>query len=304
MKLSFVIPIHNERDTLATLAEGIREHTSGLDIGVLFVDDGSTDGSAEVLQDLADSHDWIEVIAFRRNLGKSAALEAGFTRVDADIVFTMDGDLQDDPKEIPRFLEKLNEGYDVVCGWKAVRHDPWHKTVPSRLYNKFVVRIFGLPIHDVNCGYKALRGEVTKRIKVYGEMHRLVPILATHMGYRVTEIAVEHHPRRFGKSKYGFERFSRGALDVLSLWFLDRHTHSPGHFFGRLGFMQWGLGVLFVVGALALGFTGVSLTLTILAAALAAALFAGGTALIGLGLIGELIVLNLIQTDLSDYIQE
>ena len=244
MRISFVIPVYNERETLEPLVEGIREHVAPHDHQILLVDDGSTDGSFEIMRELEERFDAVEVIRLRRNFGKSAALAVGFARVDGELVFTMDSDLQDDPKEIPRFIGQLGEEYDVVCGWKAVRHDPWHKTAPSRVYNAFVSWLFGLPVHDVNCGFKLLRREVAERVRVYGEMHRLIPVHAHALGFRVTEIDVEHHERRHGVSKFGFERFSRGALDVLTMWFLTRHRHHPGHLFGKVGIVEIGLGGL------------------------------------------------------------
>lgn len=234
MKITFVIPVYNERDTLEHLAAGIVKHTEGHDIRLLFVDDGSTDGSREVLQRLRETMANVEVIRFRRNAGKSAALATGFAHAEGDVVFTMDADLQDDPAEIPHFLEKMEEGFDVVVGWKMKRHDPWHKTFPSHVYNRFVAKTFRLPLHDINCGFKAYRAEVVKRLRVYGEMHRLLPALAAGLGYRIAEIPVTHHARRYGVSKYGFERFARGALDVVAVWFLLHHAYTPGHFFGKV----------------------------------------------------------------------
>ena len=223
MKIAVVIPVYNERETLAPLAEQVRNHLSSHEHRILFVDDGSTDGSWDALRALHARYDDIDALRFRRNFGKTAALAAGFERADGDVVITMDSDLQDDPKEVSRFIGKLEEGYDVVCGWKVKRRDPWTKTIPSRIYNRVVSWMFGIELHDVNCGYKALRTDVAKRLPLHGDMHRLIPVLAARLGARVTEIAVEHHPRRWGASKYGIERFWQGIRDTLLIFFSKRH---------------------------------------------------------------------------------
>lgn len=303
-KITVVIPVFNERETLTPLVESILAHAGSHPLRILFIDDGSDDGSYEVLCDLYARFAEVDFVRLRRNFGKSAALAAGFARVEGDLVITMDGDFQDDPKEIPRFIEKIQEGYDVVVGWKAVRRDPWHKTIPSRIYNRCVSWLFGLGLHDVNCGYKALRAEVARDLRVYGEMHRLIPVLAANLGYRVTEIAVEHNPRTYGKSKYGFERFSRGAVDVVSALFLSRYRETPGHFFGPLavagivlgvggmlaGALVWALGQAPVVG-LAFCLSGV-------------ALLVGGVVIGAVGLAAELVVQKRALVDPAPYIVE
>lgn len=218
MKISFVIPAYNECETLSALIEGIHEHAADHDHSICIVDDGSTDKTPGVCAEITAHDDSVHIIRFPENKGKSAALAAGFARAEGELVITMDADLQDDPKEIPRFIEAVEKGADLVCGWKAQRRDPWHKTVPSRVYNGFVSRIFGLALHDVNCGYRAMRLEVVKDLVLYEGMHRLIPIVAAHNGFAVTEITVEHHPRRHGTSKYGWSRFPRGAWDVMRLW--------------------------------------------------------------------------------------
>lgn len=298
MKVTFVIPAFNEQQTLESLAEAITEHVQPHEHRIVFVDDGSTDGSCCALAAIQARFPTVDLIRFRRNLGKSAALAAGFARAlefadqPDDVVFTMDADLQDDPKEIPRFLEKLNAGYDLVVGWKAVRHDPWHKTIPSRLYNRVIARVFDLPLHDVNCGFKAFRREVVKRLRLYGELHRLIPVFAAHMGYRIAEIPVMHHPRAHGKSKYGFKRFHRGAADALTVWFLLRHGHAPGHFFCKHALGMAGLGLLCLAGGAAGLVAGYILAGAAVCLA-GACLLAGGTSLVGLGLIAELLVRRL-----------
>lgn len=298
MKLSFVIPVYNERDTLEPLTEGILEHAADHEVCIIFVDDGSTDGSFEELQRLHDAHrNQIRLVRQRGNFGKSAALATGFSRADGDAVFTMDSDLQDDPKEIPRFIEKLEEGFDVVCGWKSTRHDPWHKTFPSFFYNKFVAKLFGLPIHDVNCGFKLFRTEVVKKIQVYGEMHRLIPALAHTLNYRVTEIPVLHHPRRYGVSKFGFERFTRGALDVMTVYFLRRYQHSPNHFFGSAGFLMILLGLLSLLATVPVGYFVGNDAATAAVAAVAVVLVVTGVNTLGIGLLAELMLAHFIRID-------
>ena len=234
MSMVIVIPVYNEQDSLDALANAITAHTGGRPHRVLFVDDGSTDASWERILRLRERHPHMDAVRLRRNFGKTIALGVGFALARGEIIVTMDADLQDDPKELPRMLAKLDEGFDVVCGWKQRRHDPWHKTIPSRVYNAWIARMFKLPIHDVNTGFKAMRAGAVKAMPLHGDMHRLIPVFASNMGYRVTEIPVEHHARRFGKSKYGFERFAKGALDAITAMFLTRHGDAPGQFFGKM----------------------------------------------------------------------
>lgn len=220
--------------------------TQGLDIEVIFVDDGSTDGSWETEARLAAEEPNTRAIRFRRNFGKAAALAAGFEAARRPLVMTMDADLQDDPKEIPRFLAALDEGADVISGWKRVRHDPWHKTGPSRVFNWLVGQLTGVQIHDHNCGFKAYRREIFNEVRLYGELHRFVPVLAAARGWRVGEIAVEHHPRQFGKSKYGARRLVKGFLDLLTIYFLTGYAQRPLHLMGSIGLLSFlaGLGGL------------------------------------------------------------
>lgn len=296
MKLSFVIPVFDERDTLQTLFDGIVTHAPDAELDVIFIDDGSTDGSTDILRTLSENDARVTLIELDGNCGKSIALAAGFAQVSGDVVFTMDSDLQDDPAEIPNFLAKLDEGFDVVCGWKAVRHDPWHKTFPSRIYNWGVGKVFDLPLHDVNCGYKLFRREVIDNTVVYGELHRLIPILAHDRGFRIGEIPVKHKRREFGHSKYGLERFSRGALDVLTMWILHTRMRAPGHFFGKIAFVE-------IVGAIAcgaiagvLGYNG-HIASTIALAAAAAILLGTGIAVFTLGIMAEHMLKHFIRVD-------
>ena len=237
MLLSIVIPVYNEEESLQELLSRIDRvaNTHGYQISILMVDDGSTDGSWGVIESLAAQHSAVRGLKLRRNFGKAAALAAAFERVEGDFVITMDADLQDDPTEIPNLLAKLNEGYDVVSGWKQVRHDPWHKVFPSRLFNGMISWLTGVRLHDHNCGLKAYRREVLNEVHLYGEMHRFVPVLAASKGFRVAEIVIQHHPRKHGQSKYGFERFVKGFLDLLTVYFLTGYGNRPQHLLGTFG---------------------------------------------------------------------
>ena len=235
MKLSFVIPVYNEDQSLKQLYAEIIENTSNMKYEIIFVDDGSTDSSFEIMQELAKEDKKVKIIRFRKNFGKAAGLQSGFDAITGDIIFTMDADLQDDASEIPNFLKKLEEGYDLVTGWKKKRKDPISKTGPSKLFNSIVSSSFGLKLHDFNCGSKAYRKEVIKELDIYGEMHRYVPALAHAKGFKVAEIPVHHRSRKFGKSKYGAERYLRGFLDLLTVKLVTGYIHSPLYLFGRIG---------------------------------------------------------------------
>lgn len=249
-RLSFVIPFLNEEKTLRELFDRIAEAVRpllgpGETFEVLFIDDGSTDDSAAVVERLVGEYPEVRLIELQGNFGKSAALAAGFRQTSGEIVFTLDADLQDDPKEIPRFLEKLNEGFDVVSGYKEKRNDPFTKVLPSRVFNWMVRRSTGITLHDVNCGFKAYRHRVLKNVRLYGELHRFVPVLAHWKRFRVGEIVVEHHARQHGVSKFGGGRFFRGLMDLLTVVFLMKYERRPAHFFGGLGTLTLlsGLGV-------------------------------------------------------------
>ena len=250
-QVSFVIPTLDERDTVGRLHLAITQvcQAEALSYQIIFVDDGSSDGTREILELLASEHAATEAILLRRNFGKAAALSAGFDAATGEIVITMDADLQDDPKEIPRFLAKLNEGYDVVSGWKRVRNDPWHKVLPSRVFNWLVSRSTGVRLHDHNCGFKAYRREIFDEVKLYGELHRFVPVLAASRGWKVAEIEVDHHAREFGRSKYGASRLIKGFLDLLTIVFLTGFGRRPLHLIGSVGllcFVVGGLGMLYL----------------------------------------------------------
>jgi glycosyltransferase involved in cell wall biosynthesis len=249
MKLSIVIPVKNEHESLRPLADAIVKVMGPLNLEyeLLFIDDGSTDGSFEVIRSLKVPGARIRAYRFSRNYGKSAALAIGIARAEGDRIVTMDADLQDDPAAIPDLLKKLDEGYDLVSGWKKIRHDPISFTVPSRIWNRATSLIAGVHLHDFNCGLKAYQAATAKSLEIYGERHRYLPVLANWDGWRVTEIPVTHHERRFGKSKYGFGKFFKGFLDLLTLLFLRRYLRSPLHFFGLVGILLMAAGAMVLV---------------------------------------------------------
>ncbi|GAB1429937.1 glycosyltransferase family 2 protein [Ignavibacteria bacterium] len=293
--VSLVIPLLNEAESLKELAQRIDEQFLRLpeyDYDILFIDDGSTDDSFQIIRQIATENQRVHAIRFRRNCGKSAALAIGFAEVHGDVVMTMDADLQDDPAEIPNLLAKLNEGYDLVSGWKKKRYDPFHKTLPSLLFNYVTSLAAGIKLHDFNCGLKIYRRDVVKTLKVYGEMHRYLPALAFWEGFRVTEIPVHHHPRKYGYSKFGFSRFFKGFLDLLTVMFTTRYVKRPLHLFGTMGTLFALAGFimdLYLSIEWALGRTSLSNRPL---AMFGVALIIVGVQLISIGLIGELIVKN------------
>jgi dolichol-phosphate mannosyltransferase len=239
MKLSVVIPVYNEVDSLQALHSELCEvaRASGYALEIQFIDDGSSDGSWDAIQRLAAMDPQVHGIRFRRNFGKAAALSAGFASAAGDIVLTLDADLQDDPREIPRLLAELEHGMDVISGWKRVRHDPWHKVLPSRVFNWLVGILTGVRLHDHNCGFKCYRRQVLSELRLYGELHRFVPVLAAARGWKVGEIVVNHRPRQSGQSKYGVKRFVTGFLDLLTVYFLTSFGQRPQHLLGSLGLL-------------------------------------------------------------------
>jgi dolichol-phosphate mannosyltransferase len=244
--ISVVIPVYNEAQSLPLLHDELAKVAgeARLDLDVWFVDDGSTDRSWAVIAELARKHLAVNGIRFRRNFGKAAALSAGFRAARGQIVMTLDADLQDDPAEIPRFLDALAGGLDVVSGWKKLRHDPFHKVGPSRVFNWMVSRLTGVALHDHNCGMKGYRAEVFREIRLYGELHRFIPVLAAARGFKVGEVPVNHRPRRFGHSKYGMRRFIKGFLDLLTVKFLTGFGQRPQHLLGSIGLFFFVLGLL------------------------------------------------------------
>src|SRR3989440_6482360 len=247
--ISIVVPVMNEEQSIAILFDKLSEQLDSLGqtYEIIFVDDGSTDNTFVELKKLHDEHPGIvRVVRFRRNFGKTPALVAGFARCHGEIIFTMDGDLQDDPEEIPNFLAKLDEGYDLVSGWKFPRLDPPSKTFPSRVFNGMVSTLTGVHLHDINNGFKAYRREGIEdtHLKLYGEFHRFVPVMAHCRGFRIAEIKVKHHPRIYGVSKFGARRFARGLIDLLNVLFLTTFLRTPLRLFGPQGFWTFFLGVL------------------------------------------------------------
>ena len=297
-RLALVIPVYNERESLPQLLSEIdavkTEHQ--YDCMVLLIDDGSRDGSWDEIVELSRKYPYVNGIRFRNNFGKAAALAAGFQYTDADIVMTLDADLQDDPKEIPRFLDVLNQGYDVVSGWKKVRHDPWHKVFPSRVFNAMVSKATGVKLHDHNCGFKAYRGAVVKEVRLYGELHRFVPVLAANRGFKVGELVVHHRARQHGHSKYGVKRFLKGFIDLVSVRFVTQFGHRPAHYFGTMAVVPLLLGTVGIITLIVSGIIscttdyGLSLYSSVIIMMLSLALLLLASQLLLTGLVTELIV--------------
>jgi dolichol-phosphate mannosyltransferase len=288
--ISVVVPVRNEEETLGFLYEELLAALEPLDRPweAIFVDDGSTDGSFAALTRLHAGRPNVRVVRLRRNFGKAAALSAGFEQAHGDVVVTIDGDLQDDPAEIPRLLAKLDEGFDLVSGWKARRRDPWTRRELSRIFNASTSILSGIRLHDMNSGLKAYRGEVARGLRLYGELHRFVPVLAHYQGYRVAELPVNHRPRGHGRSRYGLERYLRGFLDLLTVSFMGRYRHRPLHLFGGLGLLLGlaGFAVLVYLTALKLGGSAIGHRPLLILGVL---LVVVGLQFFSLGLISELI---------------
>jgi glycosyltransferase involved in cell wall biosynthesis len=244
-QVSVIVPLLNEEESIPELYNRIESVMKRMKkpFEVIFVDDGSTDGSFRVLQHLHEQHPEVKVVRFRRNFGKSAALSVGFREARGEFVITMDADLQDDPEEIPELIAVLGNDYDLVSGWKKRRMDPITKTIPSRFFNFVTAKMTGIPLHDFNCGLKAYRQEVAKEIKVHGELHRYIPVLAHWAGYRVTEKPVKHHPRKYGRTKFGISRFFNGFLDLVTVLFTTHYIRRPLHLFGVWGMISFLTGV-------------------------------------------------------------
>ncbi len=244
--ISFVIPTKNEEGSVSILYNEIIEvmEKLGYPFEIIFVDDGSTDLTFEKLKELHQRDKRVKVIKLRGNCGKSMALQAGFEYSKGEIVFTLDGDLQDNTKEIPNFLEELENGYDLVSGWKKKRYDPMTKVIPSKIFNYLARRLTGVNIHDTNCGFKVYKREVIQNLNLYGELYRFIPIIASKQNFNVGEIVVEHRPRQFGKTKFGWGRTIKGFLDLITIFFLTSYLNRPGHFFGTLGLISFFFGFL------------------------------------------------------------
>ncbi len=310
MDISVIVPLYNEDESLPELAAWIERvmAENGFSYEVLFIDDGSTDRSWDVITGLSQRNPAMKGVRFRRNYGKSPALHTGFTRAQGDVVITMDADLQDSPDEIPELYRMITaEGYDLVSGWKQKRYDPLSKTIPTKLFNATARKVSGIKnLHDFNCGLKAYRNEVVKHIEVYGDMHRYIPYLAKNAGFtRIGEKVVHHQARKYGSTKFGLDRFVNGYLDLATLWFTGKFGAKPMHFFGLLGSLMFIIGfiAIIIVGAMKLynmhhglpyilvtdsPYFYLSLTMMIL-----------GTQLFLSGFVGELVVRN--STDRNKY---
>lgn len=297
--ISVVVPLYNEEDSLVELSVALKKVLDNMRCSweVLFIDDGSTDSSYQKLQEIHRVNSRFKCLKFKRNYGKSSALQEGFKAAKGDYVITMDADLQDDPEEIPALIAKLNEGFDLVSGWKKVRHDPFIKKHTSKIFNGVTSMMVGLKLHDYNCGLKAYVRDVVKNVKVYGEMHRYIPALAHLSGFKVTEMAVTHHERKYGKTKYGLSRFFNGLFDLITVLFTTKYIKRPLHLFGFIGVLS------FIAG------TGILLYLTILKFFEATPIsgrplfFVGilmaivGVQFFSIGLIGEMITKTSVEND-------
>jgi glycosyltransferase involved in cell wall biosynthesis len=286
--VSVVAPLYNEAATVAELYDQVEAALAGLRWEIVYVDDGSTDDSYARLAELHATHSNVRVVRHRRNFGKAAALSAGFAVAQGDIVVTIDADLQDDPNEIPQLLAKLDEGYDLVSGWKCTRRDPFARRLFSKIYNGTTAVVTGVHLHDMNCGLKAYRAEVLRNVRLYGDMHRFVPVLAHHLGFRTTEIPVNHRPRVAGKSRYGLERYTRGFFDLLTVAYLGRYRYRPLHFFGGIGLLLAGVGslILLYLTAIKIGGAGIGGRPLLM---LGVVLLVVGVQFFSIGLVGELI---------------
>lgn len=296
LDVSVLIPVLDEVGTVEDLAAEViatlddyAARTGGLRFEVLFIDDGSRDGTSERVRQARERDPRVKLLRFRRNFGKASALSAGFEHSLGEIIVTMDGDLQDDPEEIPRFLEALQDGdLDLVSGWKRKRQDPLTKRVPSRLFNWVTRRLARMDLHDFNCGFKAYRREVLDQIAVYGELHRYIPVLASRRGFAVGEIEVNHRARRSGKSKYGWDRFYKGLLDLITVLFITKYTRRPLHLFGFIGLLCFLIGAGICLYLAAIWFRGAYLSDRPLLM-LGVLLILVGIQVLTTGLIGEMI---------------
>lgn len=244
--VSIVIPVYNEEESLPELAQAIEEALqNNYSYEIVFVDDGSSDSSWEQIKQLTSQKEFIRGIALSHNYGKSVALQSGFEAAGGKYVVTMDADLQDDPQEVPAMIQMLEDGSDLVSGWKKERHDPLSKTIPSKFFNFVTRKVAGIELHDFNCGLKAYKSEVVKNIYLYGELHRYIPLLAKREGYtRISEKVVRHHPRKYGKTKFGLSRFMNGFLDLITITFVQKYLQKPMHFFGTLGVLLFMAGTV------------------------------------------------------------
>lgn len=289
LNLSVVIPLFNEAESLQALYEQLNRVLPSLGkYELIYVDDGSADNSFSILTELHAQDQNVKVIQLRRNFGKSTALAMGFSQAKGKIVVTLDADLQDDPSEIPALIDELGSGFDLISGWKYERKDRLPKRVASRIFNKTTSLLTGIPLHDFNCGLKAYRGEVVRDIRLYGELHRYIPALAYWKGYKVGEVKVKHHPRKYGKSKFGMERYLRGFFDLFTVIFLTKYTRRPLHLFGMLGLLSLIIGFVINAYLTTIWFMGQSIGRRPLLM-LGVLLMVIGVQFISIGLLGEMI---------------
>lgn len=246
--ISIIIPLYNEEESIRLIYDEIKKDIKDHKYKILFIDDGSTDGSLTIIKEILEKDENINIYSFRKNLGKAEALTFGFQKAKGDIIVTLDADLQDKPSEIPKILEKLKEGWDVVCGWRKDRKDPWKKVMSSRIFNYLAGILCGFKLHDFNCGLKAYKKEAAKSLNLYGGMHRFIPLIVYKQGFSVTEVPVVHEKRKYGKSKYGFSKVVKDLPDMFTVFFLTRYSNRPLHFFGLMG------GILLMIGIAILGY--------------------------------------------------
>jgi len=301
--ISFIIPVYNEEQSLKELHAGIFKVMETVDqtCEILFVNDGSTDTSLDVIRQIILTDNRVKLINLRKNFGKSVALNLGFKKARGDLIFTMDSDLQDDPTEVPEFLKAIEAGADLVTGWKVNRQDPKEKTIPSKIFNTIVSKMSGLKLKDYNCGFKCYKRRVTQEVRLYGELHRFVPFLAYKKGFKVKEIPVKHHERKFGVSKFGLERYARGFFDLLTVIFITNYLKRPMHLFGWIGSAFFFAGLaLFSYLFFGRWIFGESVGTSPLFA-ISILLLGNGIQIFILGLVAELIVHNKEREDLDSY---
>lgn len=304
--MSFVIPAKNEEESVGLLYQEICDAVKPIkhSLEFIFIDDGSTDSTLNQLKKLRKNDSRVKIISLRTNFGKSIALQVGFEKAQGEIIFTLDADLQDNPKEIPKFLEKLDGGSDLVSGWKKIRHDPVSKVVPSRILNFVTSFLTGTKIHDTNCGFKAYKKEVIQNLNLYGELYRFIPIFAAKQGFKVDEIVVSHRARKFGKTKFGWERNIKGLLDLLTIVFLTGYLRRPGHFFGTLGLSCFFFGFLIGTYITYLRLTTGSIQFRQPLLFLGMLLMIIGIQLISTGLLAEMVVFTKEKTNYKNSIKE